>query len=47
MYLVVGANGFLGTYILKNILENTEEQIISVGRDTANMISEPRIKWIS
>lgn len=47
MYLVVGANGFLGTYILKNILENTEEQIIAVGRDIANMVSGSRIKWIS
>ena len=25
MYLVIGANGFLGSYVIKNILENTEK----------------------
>lgn len=29
MYLVVGANGFLGSYLIKNILEKTSEKILA------------------
>lgn len=26
MYLIVGANGFVGSYAIKNILEGTDEK---------------------
>jgi dTDP-4-dehydrorhamnose reductase len=29
MYLIVGANGFLGSYLIKNILENTDDSILA------------------
>lgn len=29
MYLIVGANGFLGSYLIKNILEMTNEEILA------------------
>lgn len=29
MFLLVGGSGFLGTYLIKNILENTDEKIIA------------------
>lgn len=31
MYVVIGANGYVGSYILKNILEKTEEKILALG----------------
>ena len=47
MYLIIGANGFLGSYILKNILEHTPDEIIAVARNVENVIHNPRIKWRS
>ncbi len=47
MYLVIGANGFLGSYIIKNILEKTRENIVAVARNIENVTNNPRIKWIS
>ena len=29
MYLIVGANGFVGSYAIKNILEKTKDEIIA------------------
>lgn len=47
MYLVIGANGFLGSYILKVILENTCENIIATTRNIENTEKNTRVKWIS
>lgn len=47
MYLVVGANGFLGSYVLKNILEKTEDSVIAVARNIDNVTNNQRIKWVS
>ena len=33
MYLVVGAGGFLGSYVIKNILEKTYDPIIAVSKN--------------
>lgn len=46
MYIVVGANGFLGTYIMKNILELTNEHIVATARDIQNVKKHKRIKWV-
>lgn len=32
MYIVIGANGFVGSYMVKNILENTTDHIWAIGR---------------
>ena len=32
MYIIIGANGYLGSYFIKNILQYYEEQIIAVAR---------------
>lgn len=45
MYLVVGANGFLGSYILKNILEKTSDDIVAVARNIDKVIESDRISW--
>lgn len=31
MYLVVGADGFVGSYVVKNILSGTEEKVLALG----------------
>lgn len=33
MFVIIGANGFLGSYIQKNLLEMTDENILSVAKD--------------
>lgn len=45
MYVVIGANGFLGSYIIKNILETTDEQILAV-RKSASGNDSARVKWV-
>ena len=46
MYIIVGANGFLGSYFIKNILEKTEEEMIAVAR-TVPQSGDSRIRWVS
>lgn len=45
MYLIVGANGFVGNYFLKNILENTSDSIIAADLNIPTESNIPRIKW--
>lgn len=47
MYLVVGANGFLGSYMIKNIIDKTEDNIIAVARSINRVTVRHRIKWYS
>ena len=47
MYLVVGANGYLGSYLIKNILEYTGENIIATDIGSDFQTENPRIKWLS
>ena len=47
LYLIIGANGFLGSYLIKNILEKTEEQIIATARNLKDInCIDKRINWI-
>jgi dTDP-4-dehydrorhamnose reductase len=43
MYAVIGANGFLGSYIIKSILENTDEKVIAAARNIDGMIVSDRV----
>lgn len=47
MYIVIGANGFLGSYMLKNIIEKTNDNIIAVARNVDVVTEDVRITWIS
>ena len=47
MYIVIGANGFLGSYMLKNIIEKTNDHIIAVARNIDVVTEDVRITWIS
>lgn len=46
MYLIVGANGFVGSYAIKNILEKTKEEILAVDKDILNCQNTERISWM-
>lgn len=47
MYLVVGANGFLGSYIIRKILEDTKQNVTAVTRNTKGLADTGRLRWIS
>lgn len=47
MYIVIGANGFLGAYFIKNILDKTEDNILAVARSVPQWECDPRVKWVS
>ena len=44
MYLIVGASGYLGSYIIKSILEKTNEDIIAAARRTGREYGL-RVRW--
>ena len=46
MYIIVGANGFLGSYLIKNILHFSEDSILALGRNIQNEISTERMEWM-
>ena len=45
MYLVAGGSGFLGHYIIKNILELTDESILATYSSNLPDIKNDRLKW--
>ncbi len=45
MYLIIGGSGYLGRYIIKNILENTKDDIISTYSTTKPSLDNSRLKW--
>jgi len=45
MYSVLGASGFLGSYIIKSVLENTDDQILAVARSTQGKPQSGRVRW--
>ena len=46
MYVVVGANGYLGSYIVNEIIKKTNDEIIATARDLSRVFHHDRIKWI-
>lgn len=47
MYLIVGANGFLGAYFIKEILASTEERILATARQTSQVPDwGNRVSWL-
>ena len=45
MYVVLGANGFLGSYIINEIEQNTSDQVIAVARSIEGKRSDDRVIW--
>ena len=44
MYLIVGANGFLGNYLIQSILELTDEKIIAASTKVPE--NTDRVEWM-
>lgn len=45
MYLVIGGSGFLGRYIVKNILELTQDKVIATYSSNKPNESDTRVDW--
>lgn len=46
MYVIVGASGFLGSYLIKNILSETRDEILAVDRaPRPSLFPDPRVSW--
>lgn len=43
MYAVIGANGFLGSYLIQSILNNTSDNIIAAARNTDGLQAGERV----
>ncbi|MBQ5592932.1 MAG: sugar nucleotide-binding protein [Clostridia bacterium] len=46
MYIVVGANGFLGSYVVKSLVSNTDEEIIATYHGKKESLYSPRVNWV-
>lgn len=46
MYLVIGGNGYLGSYMIKNILENTDDAVVATARDITACDWNERVHWL-
>lgn len=47
MYVIIGANGYLGSYIIKNVLEQTKEKVLATARDLSRVHKMDRVEWMS
>lgn len=46
MYIVVGTNGFLGSYVVKSLVSNTDEEIIATYHGKSEKLYYPRVNWV-
>ena len=46
MYSIIGANGYLGSYIRKVILEDTNEDLICVDMNVPETENDSRVRWV-
>ncbi len=47
MYVVIGANGYLGSYIVRHILQTTDAQVLATCRDlSARFCEHERLRWL-
>ena len=47
MYAVIGANGYLGSYVTKAVLETTDEKVLATARDLSRVKEDPRVEWMA
>ena len=45
MYLIVGAKGFLGSSLIKNILSMTKDEVVAADVNYVETEQEPRLSW--
>lgn len=46
LYLIVGASGFIGSYIVESLLNKTKDDIVATYNYTNPFIKHKRIKWL-
>lgn len=46
MYVIAGANGFLGSYLQKAIREKTDEKILALYNNVSNVKNDDRTTWM-
>ena len=48
MFVIVGANGYLGSYLIRDIIKNTKDSIIATYNDNKplNIDKSSRVKWV-
>lgn len=46
MYLVIGGSGFLGSYIIKNILEQTQDDVVATYTSNEPIKKNDRVQWV-
>lgn len=46
MYAVIGANGFLGSYVIKSIIETTNDKVIAAARNLDGMVGSERVRLV-
>ena len=46
MYAIIGANGYLGSYAIKAILNRTNESVIATARNLEKVNKSERVTWI-
>ena len=46
MYVIIGANGYLGSYMIKHILQDTDACVLAVDRNIGDS-EDSRIQWVS
>lgn len=46
MYIIVGANGFLGSYVLKNLVGNTDGRIIATYHSKEEKLFAGNVEWV-
>lgn len=45
MYIIIGANGFLGSYVLKTLVSNTDRRILATYHSKKESLFEGRVEW--
>lgn len=46
MYIVIGGNGFLGSYVIKNLVSNTDGRIIATYHGKKENLFPDRVEWV-
>lgn len=46
MYLIVGASGFIGSYVVESLLRKTEEDIVATYNLNEPFLSDKRVSWL-
>jgi len=48
MFVIIGASGYLGSYLIKNVIDNTDEKVIATYNSNISLveISNSRVRWV-